>query len=255
MLLSRQLVSNYEQSRPDLVSVVLESSGFNDLLDNITYLRDAQKQQQTIIRSQAGEGARERRRRSADRSRASVRQITLATSSARPRAGQDEHAPSLTQGALAGARIAQQSALAASRARAPRWRPRSAIFEPSRPRPSARRRPSSPLARRWRWRRRWRSGGSGAPTPVGPTLWAGGGWAIPYAIVTVRVGRSEPDPQLAPAPRATTRSCPAPGRLFGGNGPAAYLASKSAQDSGRGRIWNGGAGASNWVCAGIVGIH
>lgn len=48
-LLSRQLVSNYEQARPDLVSVVLESSGFSALLDNITYLRDAQQQQQTII--------------------------------------------------------------------------------------------------------------------------------------------------------------------------------------------------------------
>ena len=49
MLLSRQLVSNYEQSKPNLVSVVLESNGFNDLLDKITYLKDAQQQQQAII--------------------------------------------------------------------------------------------------------------------------------------------------------------------------------------------------------------
>jgi Transglycosylase-like domain len=42
---------------------------------------------------------------------------------------------------------------------------------------------------------------------------------------------------------------------FGGTGPAAYLASKSEQDAVATRIWRGGAGASNWVCAGIVGIH
>ena len=45
MLLARQLVTNYEHARPDLVSVVLDSNGFKDLLDRITFLRDAQQQQ------------------------------------------------------------------------------------------------------------------------------------------------------------------------------------------------------------------
>src|ERR1700733_1801766 len=49
MLLGRQLESNYEQAKPNLVSVVLESSGFTDLLDRLTFLNDAQHQQQTII--------------------------------------------------------------------------------------------------------------------------------------------------------------------------------------------------------------
>jgi hypothetical protein len=35
----------------------------------------------------------------------------------------------------------------------------------------------------------------------------------------------------------------------------AYQAPKSLQDQRAAQIWNGGAGASNWVCAGIVGIH
>jgi hypothetical protein len=47
---------------------------------------------------------------------------------------------------------------------------------------------------------------------------------------------------------------PATWKLFGGTGPAAYLASKSEQDAVASRIWNGGAGAHNWVCASIVGI-
>jgi hypothetical protein len=48
---------------------------------------------------------------------------------------------------------------------------------------------------------------------------------------------------------------PATWKGEGGSGPAAYLASKAEQDAVASRLWNGGAGASNWVCAGIVGIH
>ena len=41
---------------------------------------------------------------------------------------------------------------------------------------------------------------------------------------------------------------------FGGTGPAAYLAPKSEQDAVAARIWNNGAGASNWACSAIVGV-
>ncbi|MBV9423960.1 MAG: hypothetical protein JOZ98_13680, partial [Solirubrobacterales bacterium] len=50
MVLARQLVSDYESDRPDLVSVVLESRGFTDLLERFTFLHRAEVQQQTIIR-------------------------------------------------------------------------------------------------------------------------------------------------------------------------------------------------------------
>ena len=49
MLLSRQLVSGYEGDHPDLVSVVLNAHGFNDLLEQITFLGRAEHAQQTII--------------------------------------------------------------------------------------------------------------------------------------------------------------------------------------------------------------
>jgi len=42
-------------------------------------------------------------------------------------------------------------------------------------------------------------------------------------------------------------------RLYGGSGPAAYLASKAEQDRVAGRIWQG-SGPSAWVCAGLVGL-
>ena len=41
-------------------------------------------------------------------------------------------------------------------------------------------------------------------------------------------------------------------RLFGGTGPAAWQASKAEQDRVAARIWAGGAGAHNWVCASLV---
>jgi muramidase (phage lysozyme) len=41
---------------------------------------------------------------------------------------------------------------------------------------------------------------------------------------------------------------------LGGSTPHAYQASKGEQDRLAGRLWAGGAGAGNWVCAGLVGI-
>jgi hypothetical protein len=40
---------------------------------------------------------------------------------------------------------------------------------------------------------------------------------------------------------------------MGGSTPAAYQASKAEQDRLAAKLWDGGRGASNWVCAGIVG--
>jgi murein DD-endopeptidase MepM/ murein hydrolase activator NlpD len=49
-VLSRQLVSMYESDRPDLVTVVLESRGFNDLLERLTFADKIQKQDVRIVR-------------------------------------------------------------------------------------------------------------------------------------------------------------------------------------------------------------
>ncbi|HEY6524727.1 MAG TPA: transglycosylase family protein, partial [Solirubrobacteraceae bacterium] len=95
-----------------------------------------------------------------------------------------------------------------------------------------------------------------APAPVssGPALGPTGGWALPYAIVLCESGGQNLSPNSAGA-SGYYQIIPSTWKLFGGSGPAAYLASKSEQDAVASRIWNGGAGASNWVCAGIVGIH
>ncbi len=49
--LARQLVSTYESAPPDLVTVVLESTGFQDLLERLQFAQRIQKQNVEIIRA------------------------------------------------------------------------------------------------------------------------------------------------------------------------------------------------------------
>ncbi len=49
--LSKQLLNAYETGRPDLVSVILEANGFQDLLERIQFAQRIQKQDAKIIRS------------------------------------------------------------------------------------------------------------------------------------------------------------------------------------------------------------
>ena len=94
---------------------------------------------------------------------------------------------------------------------------------------------------------------SGGPVPYGGAG-ATGGWAIPYPIVQCESGGQNLTPNSAGA-SGYYQILPSTWRGAGGSGPAAYLAPKSEQDRVASILWNNGAGASNWVCAGIVGIH
>src|SRR5438105_6341754 len=49
-LLARQLVNSYESDRPDLVTVVLESTGFQDMLERLSFAQRIQKQDVQIVR-------------------------------------------------------------------------------------------------------------------------------------------------------------------------------------------------------------
>src|SRR5947209_1624428 len=49
-VLSEQLVNTYESDHPDLVTVVLESHGFQDLLERLTFAQKVQKQNVQIVR-------------------------------------------------------------------------------------------------------------------------------------------------------------------------------------------------------------
>ena len=255
MLLGRQLVSNYEQAKPNLVSVVLESNGFNDLLDKITYLRDAQQAAADDHSGhQAGEGARGCGRRAPGVARGERPPDHRRDRSARPGAGGNEHAPPLeAERARAGAERpagrardenAKGAALQAeiSKVEAEQAAAERAAALAAQQQAAANSSAGGSAAGRARRRRSDRR--------YGPS----GGWAIPYAIVLCESGGQNLTPNCAGA-SGYYQIMPATWKLFGGTGPAAYLASKSEQDAVASRIWNGGAGASNWVCAGIVGIH
>jgi hypothetical protein len=78
-------------------------------------------------------------------------------------------------------------------------------------------------------------GGCGGTTP-----YAGGGqcWAIPYGIVQCESGGRD-------VPNTTGSGANGYYQLMNGGG-----GSKADQDAAASRLWAGGAGASNWTCAG-----
>jgi septal ring factor EnvC (AmiA/AmiB activator) len=248
MILAQQLVSSYEGSSPDIVSVVLESRGFSDLLDQLNYLNRAEQEQKSMIVATklAKAEADSAERRLAKLEAAAIQVTEAATTRERALVGMNTLLQA-KQAALGRAREAQQSALAASRAKGAQLQ--SAIARLQAQQAAAERAAESaatvtPTA----------GGGSATPIATGPALGPSGGWAIPYAIVLCESGGQNLSPNSAGA-SGYYQILPSTWKLFGGTGPAAYLASKAEQDAVASRIWNGGAGASNWVCAGIVGIH
>ncbi|MHB1569353.1 MAG: transglycosylase family protein [Solirubrobacteraceae bacterium] len=237
-ILRRQLVAGYESSQPDLVSVVLDANGFTQLLDELQYLGQAEHRQQSIIvitrnaKAQADSAARQLASlQSTDRQLAAQTQLR-----ARALAGMDALLQS-RQAALSRARDAQQTALSAAAARGQQLKHQIAHVQ-------AQLAAAAAAAQR---------AAQSSPTYYGPSG-GPGGWAIPYAIVLCESGGQNLPPNSAGA-SGYYQIIPSTWSLFGGTGPAAYLAPKAEQDAVAARIWRGGAGASNWVCAGIVGYH
>jgi peptidoglycan hydrolase CwlO-like protein len=236
MLLSRQVVSRYEGDRPDLVTVVLDSHGFNDLLENLDFLHRAEKQQQSIIVVTRDAKARaDAAARKFAKLEAQDRQITAATTlRVRAIAGMNALLHS-KQAALARAREVQQAELSATRANAQHLQ--SEISKLEAQQAAAAQATSS----------------ASGSTSSGPALGPSNGWAIPYAIVQCESGGQNLPPNSAGA-SGYYQIIPSTWAAYGGTGPAAYLTSKAEQDAVARRIW-AGSGPSAWDCAAIVGIH
>jgi len=215
------------------MTVVLNSSGFSDLLSQLNYLRDAEHQQAQLIsitRTAKAEATVAAHRLS--HLAAVDRQITTDEAiHERALAGMNALL-SGKQAALRHARAAQQEALSAAQARGARLQHAISRVEAEQAAAAA----------------------AAQDVPSGPALGASGGWVIPYAIVLCESGGQNLPPNSAGA-SGYYQIIPSTWSLFGGTGPAAYLAPKSEQDAVAARIWNGGAGWGNWVCAHILGIH
>jgi hypothetical protein len=230
MLLARQLVSQYEAAPQNVVTVVLQAHGFADLLDRLQYLHMAQGQQQAIVRVTTAAKAQAvsavaRLARLESRDRASADAVATEAAAI---AGMD----GLLQGkrtAVQRVRAIQLEQLASARARQAQLSHQLSVVEAQ-------------------------QAAAATNAAGGPALGPSGGWAIPYSIVLCESGGQNLPPNSAGA-SGYYQIIPSTWSGAGGTGPAAYLAPKSEQDRIASMLWNNGAGASNWVCAGILGIH
>jgi septal ring factor EnvC (AmiA/AmiB activator) len=249
ILLARQLVSSYEGDKPDLVGVVLNAQGFNDLLDRLTYLHDAESQQQKIIAVTRTAKARatDAARRLATLKATDERMANATLLQSRALAGMNALLQS-KQGALQLARTAQQTALASSRGRSGALQ--AQITRIQQQQAAARAAAAAAAARAAAVSAGPSTSGSGSSGTPAPSS----GWAIPGSVVTCESGGQNLPPNSAGA-SGYYQILPSTWKQYGGPGSAAYQASPAEQNQVASRIWNGGAGASNWVCAGIVGIH
>jgi len=221
--LAELLRQRYASAPPDVVTVVLTADGFADLLETVAFLKRIEHQNARILGSV----------RSA-RTEAIVQRRVLAKLAVKRHAAAEvvrrRHAALVTIAAglqarravLARARAARLAALSTSRSKRHR----------------AQRELSKLLAQNSR-----------NANQVGP----GGPWAIPWPIVQCESGGQNLPPNSAGA-SGYYQFLPSTWKGLGGSTPNAYQASKAEQDRLAGRLWNGGKGAGNWVCAGLVGI-
>jgi Transglycosylase-like domain len=222
-LLEDVLRRRYMSTRPDIVSVVLEAHGFADLIERMDFLRRVERSDTEIV------AVVRRARRDAGREtvvltrlEARRRAITLDVQRERDALAGMQAAAAQRRAALAQAHAARIAALHATRA--------------------DRRRAERTLSRLLAQRARAaRAGGPGGP------------WAIPWAIVQCESGGQNLPPNSAGA-SGYYQMLPTTWKGLGGSTPQAYQASKAEQDRLAAKLWNNGAGASNWVCAALVGV-
>ncbi|MGE4428279.1 MAG: transglycosylase family protein, partial [Solirubrobacteraceae bacterium] len=244
-VLSDVLRARYAYEPPQIVDIVLSSDGFSDLMERVTFLRRIQTHDTRIVdevRDARNDAASDEnrlqrlRKTQARQTEAAGRQRDAIASMA---AGLEER-----RADAARAHAARQQALRntrASRRGAERSLAKLEAAEARRARQYTA--PSS-------------AGGSGASGGSGSSrayAKGTGGWAIPWAIVQCESGGVNHPPNHAGA-SGYYQFMPATWQAMGGSTPNAYQASKAEQDRLAAKLWNGGAGASNWDCAAIVGI-
>jgi septal ring factor EnvC (AmiA/AmiB activator) len=220
-ILSARLVELYQSQPPDLVTVIMKAKGFADLLEQSTYVTAIGHQDQKIIhlvRRARVDAAAAVIRLARDEAR--QQQVTTAIEARRNALVGISASLQQRRAAVAQARAARAALLQATRAERVHLEKRIATLEAARARAAA-------------------------------AVGVGGPWAIPWPIVQCESGGQNLPPNSAGA-SGYYQILPSTWKLFGGSGPAAWKASKAEQDRVASRIWAGGSGAHNWVCAALV---
>jgi septal ring factor EnvC (AmiA/AmiB activator) len=221
-VLTEMLRQRYMSDRPDIVSVVLDAQGFADLLDRMEFLKRVERSDTQIL-----DVVRDARRDAGH-------ETVVLTRLQAKRQAQTE-AVQRERNALAGMEAAAQARRAAlAQAHAARL---AALRATRTSRLSAQKTLKKLLAQRAR----------AAANMTGP----GGPWAIPWAIVQCESGGQNLPPNRASA-SGYYQMLDTTWKGLGGSTPHAYQASKAEQDRLAARLWAGGAGRGNWVCASLV---
>ena len=226
--LRRRLLERYKASDVDALSVVLNSASFAELMERAAFLRRIQDSDEEIVKTvrlARRDAVAERRRLDAAEER--QRQAVAGLRARRNAIAGMAAGVASRQSALRRIRAARTAALAATRQR--------------------RRKTESDLRAAERAAARAASAAA-APPPVSIPK---GGWAIPWEVVQCESGGQNLPPNSAGA-SGYYQIMPATWKGLGGKGPHAYLRPKAEQDAAAAKLWNGGAGASNWVCYDMV---
>ncbi len=230
--LAAVLVSEYEQPQQSVISLIVDSRSFQQLLDSVEYVSSVKRHEESVIYATqtAKAGAEATARRLTVLHRSDAADVQAASRQTNALTGMNALLNS-RRSALADERSAQSAALAASKTKGSRLLVAISTIQKEEA-------AAQEAARQISY-------GAGLPLSAG--------WAIPFQIVLCESGGQDLPPNSAGA-SGYYQIIPSTWRGFGGRGPAAYLAPKAEQDAVATRIWNHGAGAHNWVCAGIVGI-
>jgi peptidoglycan hydrolase CwlO-like protein len=236
--LANLLRARYESDQPDLVTVVLHADGFSRLLEQLSFVRRVQDRDANLLQ----EIRVARRAARAERAKLAAlephqREAAAAVARRRDALAAIRGAADRRRATLTQARTTRLQLLAD--VRADRRRSERSL------RGLRRRREQAALRALARLEQQRKA----AVSSAGP----GGPWAIPYAIVECESGGQNLPPNSATA-SGYYQFLDSTWRGLGGSTPKAYLAPKAEQDRLAARLWDGGRGASNWVCAGLVGL-
>jgi septal ring factor EnvC (AmiA/AmiB activator) len=221
-LLAAQLVADYKADAPDIVSIVIGANSFSDLLERIAFARRVRERNSEILARVRDARVRTRGLASRlGRLAAQRREAAQAIDARRAALATMRDGLAERQATLVSARAARERALAGTRAG----------------RASAQRALDRLIAARER---------AAAAARRGP----GGPWAIPWPIVQCESGGQNLPPNGAGA-SGYYQMLPETWKGLGGSTDHAYQAPKAEQDRRAAALWAGGAGARNWVCAGL----
>jgi transglycosylase-like protein len=224
-LLAEQLVAQYKSDPPDVVGLVVGAHDFADLIERFETAKRVQERNGEIVdRVHAARDETHQQAVSLAKLEDERRDTAEAVASRRDALAGMRVSLGQRQSTLTRVRAARAQALAGTRAG----------------RASAEKALNALIAERERAQREAAGGG-------GP----GGPWAIPWPIVQCESGGQNLPPNSAGA-SGYYQMLPDTWKGLGGSTPHAYQASKAEQDRLAAQLWAGGAGARNWVCAGLV---